>query len=331
MEGAGKNRPAPPRVIAVTTFDGISPFHLAVPCVVFGDVHPGAPAFDFRVCAGEPGPLRTTAGFAVATNHGLEAVAEADMVIVPSWRDPEEAPPPALLEALRQAHERGAVIVGLCLGAYVLAGAGLLDGRVVTTHWSVAGDLARRFPRVTVDADVLYLDDGDIVTSAGTAAGIDCCLHLLRKFYGAAVASAVARRLVVAPHRQGGQAQFIEQPLPPAASNARLAGLLDRLRGDLASPHTVDSIAASAALSRRSLTRHFRAITGLSVHQWLLAERLALCQRLLEAGPQPLERVADLCGFGSATSLRQHFRTRFGLTPGAWRAAFGTGGGDGGA
>jgi len=174
---------------------------------------------------------------------------------------------------------------------------------------------------------VLYLDDGDILTSAGTAAGIDCCLHLLRKFYGAAVASAVARRLVVAPHRQGGQAQFIEQPLPPAASNARLAGLLDRLRGDLASPHTVDSIAASAALSRRSLTRHFRAITGLSVHQWLLAERLALCQRLLEAGPVPLERVADLCGFGSATSLRQHFRTRFGLTPSAWRAAFGTGGG----
>ena len=128
MEGAGKNRPAPPRVIAVTTFDGISPFHLAVPCVVFGDVHPGAPAFAFRVCAGEPGPLRTTAGFAVATHHGLEAVAEADMVIVPSWRDPEEAPPPALLEALRQAHQRGAVIVGLCLGAYVLAGAGLLDG-----------------------------------------------------------------------------------------------------------------------------------------------------------------------------------------------------------
>jgi len=148
MEGAGKNRPAPPRVIAVTTFDGISPFHLAVPCVVFGDVHPGAPAFDFRVCAGEPGPLRTTAGFTVATQHGLEALAEADMVIVPSWRDPEEAPPPALLEALRQAHERGAVIVGLCLGAYVLAAAGLLDGRLVTTHCPSRAIWAAAFPRL---------------------------------------------------------------------------------------------------------------------------------------------------------------------------------------
>lgn len=316
--GATGRRP----VIAVIAFDRISPFHLAVPCVVFGDEHPGAPRFDFRVCAGEPGPLRTTAGFAVQVAHGLRALAAADMIIVPSWRDPAEPPPAPLLRALRRAHARGARLVGLCLGAYVLAAAGLLDGRPATTHWSFAADFATRYPQVRVDADVLYVDDGDLVTSAGTAAGLDCCLHLIRQRYGAASANCVARRLVVAPHRQGGQAQFIEQPLPDSLRQSRMGGLLDTLRARLHEAHSVDSLATAAAMSRRSFTRHFRQLTGTTVQRWLQAERLALAQRLLETTPQSVERIAELAGFGSAVALRLNFRRAFGVSPSDWRQSF---------
>jgi transcriptional regulator GlxA family with amidase domain len=314
-----------PAVIAVVAFDRVSPFHLAVPCVVFGEAHPGAPIFDLRVCSGEPGPLRTTAGFSVEVAHGLEVLKKSAIVIVPSWRDPAEKAPEPLLKALVAAHQRGAVIVGLCLGAYVLGEAGLLDGRAATTHWSFADDFAQRFPTVRVDPDVLYVDEGSIVTSAGTAAGIDCCLHLLRKQYGAAAANCVARRLVVPPHRLGGQAQFIEHPLPASARDSRLAGMLDGIRLTLREAHTLDSLAAQAAMSRRTFSRHFRQLTGSTVQQWLLGERLALVQRLLEASDQPVERIAELAGFGSTGAMRLHFRKAFGVTPNAWRHTF-TGG-----
>lgn len=314
----------PPKlpVIALVAFDQISPFHLAVPCVVFGDRHPGAPGFDLRVCAGEPGPLRTNAGFTVVVEHGLEALRGAALIIVPSWRDPSERPPAALLKALVSAHRRGARVVGLCLGAYVLAEAGLLEGRRATTHWSAADDFARRYPQVQVNADVLYVDEGDVVTSAGTAAGIDCCLHLLRQQHGAAVANVVARRLVVAPHRQGGQAQFIEHPVPADPRDARLSGLMDAVRASLAEPHTLDSLAERAAMSRRTLTRHFRQVSGTTVQRWLLNERLAFTQRLLETTDLPIEGIALQAGFGSTAALRQHFRAAFGLTPTGWRQGF---------
>ena len=310
-------------LIAVVAFDRISPFHLAVPCVVFGDAQPaGGAAYQLRVCAAESGPLRTTAGFSLAVEHGLEALAEADTIIVPSWRDPAERPPPALLEALIAADRRGARLVGLCLGAYVLAEAGLLAGRRATTHWAYASDFSQRYPAVDLDPDVLYVDDGNILTSAGTAAGIDCCLHMLRQQFGAESANRVARRLVVPPHRQGGQAQFIEQPLPATAHDSRLAGLLDWVRANLQVPHTLDSLAARSLMSRRSFTRHFRALTGSTVGHWLLSERLALCQRLLESSEQPVERIALLAGFGSPVSLRHHFRQAFGVSPQAWRQTF---------
>lgn len=213
-----------PRVaIAVVSSDRISPFHLAVPSVVFGDVHPGLPRFDFQVCAAEPGLLPTTVGFALAVAHGLEALGSADIVIVPSWRDTAERPPQPLLNALVAAHRRGAQVVGLCLGAYVLAQAGLLDGRRATTHRACVPEFRHRYPQVEVDADVLHVEDGTIVTSAGTAAGIDCRVRLLRQRQGAECANRVARRLVVPPHRQGGQAQYIEQPVPDTAQDSRLA------------------------------------------------------------------------------------------------------------
>jgi transcriptional regulator GlxA family with amidase domain len=213
--------------------------------------------------------------------------------------------------------------VGLCLGAYPLAAAGLLNGRRATTHWSVADDFAQRFPRVQVDRDVLYVDEGDVVTSAGTAAGIDCCLHLVRQLHGAEIANRLARRLVVAPHRAGGQAQFIEQPIPAAASDSRLASLIDQVRGSLSEAHSVDSMAARAAMSRRTFTRHFRQWTGTTPMDWLTSERVALAQRLLETTEASIERVAELSGLGSATSLRQHFRNSFGVAPGTWRKSFG--------
>ncbi|WP_244106047.1 helix-turn-helix domain-containing protein [Paraburkholderia phenazinium] len=313
-----------PHVVAAIAFDGISPFHLSVPCVVFGENRDagGVPVFDFRVCALEAGTLSTTAGFSIAATHGLKALEDAHTIIVPSWRDPDEAPPAELLEALRRAHARGAQLVGLCLGAFVLAAAGILDGRTATTHWAWAGDFARRFPRVRLDPDVLYIDDGDVLTSAGTAAGLDCCLHVLRGLCGAQAANYVARRLVVSPHRQGGQAQYIEQPVPPNLRGDRLSGLLEWVAGNLDMPHTLDSLAERALMSRRTFTRRFRLATGATVGAWLLAQRLARAQQLLESSDQSVEAIAASAGFGSTASLRQHFQEAFRTSPSAWRREF---------
>ncbi len=311
-------------IIAVVAFDRISPFHLSVPCLVFGEARAalGLPAFDLRVCAGEAGALRATSGFGIAPSHSLSALARADIVIVPTWRDPAEPPPPALLKALRRAHARGARIVGLCLGSFVLAAAGLLDGRRATTHWRWAAELAERYPAIEVDSDVLYVDEGDIVTAAGVAAGLDCCLHLVRQLCGAELANRLARQLVVAPHRQGGQAQFIEQPLARTPGDERIAAVLAWAAAHLDQAHTVDTLAARAAMSRRSFTRHVREATGTSVLQWLLGQRLALAQRLLETTARPLELVAASAGFGSALSLRQHFRKALATSPSAYRALY---------
>jgi transcriptional regulator GlxA family with amidase domain len=315
---------APRHVVAVVAFDRISPFHLSVPCVVFGEDRRGGgvPAFDFRVCAAQTGPLATTAGFSIAVTHGLEALADAHTIIVPSWRDPDEAPPAALLDALRAAHARGALLVGLCLGAFVLAAAGILDGRPASTHWAWADDFARRYPRVRLDPDVLHVDDGNVLTSAGTAAGLDCCLHVLRKICGARVANHVARRLVVSPHRQGGQAQYVQQPILPNPRGDRLSGLLDWVSGNLAAPLTLDTLAARALMSRRTFTRRFRLATGTTVGAWLLAQRLALAQQLLESTDESVEAIAASAGFGSAASLRQHFADAFRRSPSAWRREF---------
>ncbi|WP_233803171.1 helix-turn-helix domain-containing protein [Paraburkholderia sp. HP33-1] len=314
----------PRHVVAVVAFDRISPFHLSVPCVVFGEDRRGGgvPAFDFRVCAAETGALATTAGFSIALTHGLEAIADAHTIIVPSWRDPDEPPPAALLDALRAAHARGALLVGLCLGAFVLAAAGILDGRPASTHWAWADDFARRYPRVRLDPDVLYVDDGNVLTSAGTAAGLDCCLHVLRKICGARAANHVARRLVVSPHRQGGQAQYVQQPMPPNPRGDRLSGLLDWMNGNLATLHTLDTLAARALMSRRTFTRRFRLATGTTVGAWLLAQRLARAQQLLESTDESVEAIAANAGFGSAASLRQHFGDAFRTSPTAWRREF---------
>jgi transcriptional regulator GlxA family with amidase domain len=310
--------------IAVVAFDGISPFHLSVPCMVFGEdrTETGAPRFRMRVCAPEPGPLQTNAGFELVVPHGLEAIRRAQIVVVPSWRDDGSPAPPALIRALQAAHRRGATVVGLCLGAFVLAEAGLLDGRPATTHWNLATAFAKQYPKVKLQPEVLYVDDGDVLTSAGTAAGIDCCLHLLRVRYGAETANRAARRMVVAPHRQGGQAQYIQQPMPATAERDRLAPLLEWLGKHLDVPHELDNLAQRALMSRRTFTRRFRESTGTTVGQWIQNQRLALAQRLLETTDHPVERVATGAGFGSAVSLRKHFASAFKVSPTVYRRQF---------
>ncbi|WP_326534742.1 GlxA family transcriptional regulator [Pseudorhodoferax sp.] len=318
--------PAPAAVprcrVAVVAFDGISPFHLSVPCVVFGEALAPHSPFELQVCAAEPAPLRTRAGFALTGLRPLRTLQQADVVVVPSWRNVDEHPPEALLRALRAAHARGAFVVGLCLGSHVLAEAGLLDGLRATTHWEYAARFARRYPAVQVEPDVLYVEQGRILTSAGTAAGLDACLHLLRQRLGAERASQAARRLVIAPHRAGGQAQFIPQPLPARHGGSPLTQLMDSVRSRLQHTHSLDSLAAEARMSRRSLTRQFKAHTGTSVQAWLLAERVQLAQRLLEQTRQPMTQVAEAAGFGSPEAFRLHFRRVVGVPPMQWRRSF---------
>ncbi|MFZ6744911.1 GlxA family transcriptional regulator [Undibacterium sp. JH2W] len=314
--------------IAVLAFDGISPFHLSVPCMVFGEHHGGMamPAFDLKVCLDSTGrtqhEVQTNAGFAIRVRHGLATLAKADMVVVPSWHDDLRPAPPALLKALRQAHQRGARLIGLCLGAFVLAEAGLLDGRSATTHWALAKAFSERYPHISLDPNVLYVDHGDVITSAGTAAGIDCCLHVLRTSYGADIAAHVARRLVVAPHRQGGQAQYIQQPLPVLATDDRLAKVLEWMLAHLAQPQQLDQLAQRALMSRRSFTRHFQQQTGTTVGKWLLNQRLALAQRQLETSKRGIDDIAADTGFGTGLLLRRYFAREFGISPSAYRREF---------
>lgn len=310
--------------IAVLAFEGMGPLHLAVPCSIFGEDRrdAGVPRFDVLVCALGKTPFRTSAGFSVDTACGLGDLRKAGTIIVPSWYRPYVAPPASLVEALRRAHARGARIVGLCLGSFALAASGLLDGRPATTHWLAMQEFADRFPRVRVDPNVLYVDDGDILTSAGGTAGIDCCLHLLGRMCGAEVAHRVARRMVVPPHRQGSQAQFVEPPMRGSLHPNRLSQLLDWVVQNLDESHSLDTLARRALMSRRTFTRQFRQATGTTVGKWLLGQRLAFAQRLLETTDQPIEIVAGEAGFGSAVSLRQHFSLAFRTSPSLYRREF---------
>ncbi|MBI3478958.1 MAG: helix-turn-helix domain-containing protein [Nitrosomonadales bacterium] len=310
--------------VAIIAFNGISPFHLSVPCAVFGEDRTGAcmPKFELLVCSVEQGKLQTSAGFTIETRHGLKDLPKAATIIVPSWHNPAEPPPPALLQALQKAHRRGAQIVGLCLGSFVLAAAGLLDGRRATTHWFWSDELARRYPLIQVDSNVLYVDDGNIITSAGTAAAIDCCLHMLRQRYGAKVANQVARRMVVSPHRQGGQAQYIQQPVRDVSAIDHFARVLDWTRRNLDKPHSLDTLAEKALMTRRTFTRRFKQAMGITVSSWLLNQRLALAQQLLETTGKSIDAIAEKSGFGTPASLRQHFNRAFKISPSSYRREF---------
>jgi transcriptional regulator GlxA family with amidase domain len=307
-------------VVAVLALDGVVAFDLSVPAQVFGHADERG-RYELRVCGTQPGPVRTSTGFDLLAPYGLEGLGDADTIIAPGVEDRLVARPPAVLAALRAADRRGARIVSICTGAFVLAQAGLLDGRRAATHWRDAATLAAAFPAVAVDPDVLYVDEGRILTSAGVAAGIDLCLHLVRLDHGAEHANAVARRMVVAPHRAGGQAQFVDRPVPPAQGDGlarTCAWMLERLDA----PLTVADMARHAARSERSFARHFRAATGTTPLRWLHAQRLLHARRLLEETDLPVEAVAAQAGFGTAASLRTHFARALRTTPAAYRRAF---------
>lgn len=258
----------------------------------------------------------------VVADGGLELLDDAGLVVVPGWRGFHAPVPARLIEALRRAGERGCRFLSICSGVVVLAEAGLLDGRRATTHWRYADDLASRFPALTVEPDVLYVHDGNIVTSAGSAAGIDACLHVVNCDFGADATNRVARRLVVPPHRDGGQAQFIERPVARDHERASLGRLFDWIRARLHENLTIERLAGQAHMSQRTFLRRFREATGSGPGDWLVRERLALARALLETDGSSMDVVAQRCGFGSAATMRHHFRTRLGTTPTAYRATF---------
>jgi transcriptional regulator GlxA family with amidase domain len=311
------------RTVAVVAFEGISPFHLAVPSAVFTARFGGSPRrpYEVVVCTAVPGTVRTGAGYDLTVAHGLEVLERADTVVLPSW-DIDREPPRALVDAVRAAHARGARVVGLCLGAFVVAAAGLVDDREVATHWHAADELARRYPAVRVRADVLWSDHGDVITSAGVAAALDCCLHVVRADLGERVATEVARSLVLAPHRDGSQAQFIPAPVAPSAGGGAVDVAMSWAQARLGTPVDLDTWADAVHLSRRTFTRQFRARTGTSPTRWLLHQRLARARVLLETTDDPVETVARRAGFGSAVAMRQHFADRFRTSPHQHRAAF---------
>lgn len=312
-----------PLAVAVLVVDRAPLFETSTAIGVFGvdRTADGVPPFRLLAVAADGGPATTTGGIRLEAPHGLGAVAEAGIVVVPTWRGVDDVPAPELVDALRTAHAEGALLVSLCLGAFVLAATGIADGRRLATHWTCAGALAARHPAVTVVEDVLFVDEGDYVASAGTAAGLDACLHVVRRTWGAQAATAIARRMVVPPIRDGGQAQFIERPLPEPADD-RIGAVTTHLLEHLAEPVDVARLAARFHTSRRTLDRRFRAATGTSLTHWLLGQRVLHARRLLEATDLPVDEVARRSGFGSAVALRPHFRAATGTSPTRYRAQF---------
>jgi transcriptional regulator GlxA family with amidase domain len=318
--------------IAVLICQNAPLFETSIPIGIFAVDRSaaGVPRFEvlpFRV-GQDRQPLRTSAGLTIETPHGIEALERAGTVIVPTWSDPNLAPDPELLNGLRAAGAAGARIVGLCLGSFVLAAAGLLDGRRATTHWLCTAAMAERYPRIQVLSDVLYVEDGPVLTSAGSAAGIDACLQLIRRDHGAGVAGTVARRMVVPPHRAGGQAQYVATALETESiSGQQGSPVLEAaawVLTQLHNPCRVDDLAARAHLSRRSFDRDFRKLTGTSPLTWLNHQRVLRAQQLLENSALSVDAVARAVGFGNAVTLRQHFRSQIGVAPQAYRAAFQT-------
>jgi transcriptional regulator GlxA family with amidase domain len=309
--------------IAVYAFDGVPMFHLAVPQLVFDEVtRQGLGTWETVLFSERAGSVRTAEGYRMSGVRGPGAASDADIVVVPSWHEDARPVGSTLRRALHRAHARGATVAGLCLGAVAVVDAGLLSGRTAVTHWRAVDALAARHPDVAIEPSVLYIDHGDVLTSAGTASAIDACLHLVRSRLGAAAANQVARHLVVAPHREGGQAQYVDRPLPPRGSDDPISRVLEWALLHLDEDLTIDRMAAVAHMSRRTFIRAFQASTGATPAAWVRSRRLDEARRLLESTDLPIEQVAADCGFGNAVTLRQNFAAAFGTTPSEYRRRF---------
>lgn len=315
----------PGRHVAILAYDQLCMFEFGIAVEVFGLPRPefdGLGWYSYEIVGIEPGPLHSMGGITVDANHDLGRLADADLIVVPGWRGAQAPVPEPLVEALRAAHARGARIATLCSGVFVPARAGLLSGKRATTHWRYAETLAGLFPDIAVQSDILYLDEGDILTAAGSAAGIDLCLHIVRKDFGAEIANMVARRLVLPAHREGGQAQFVSRPVAKERQG-RIGPLCDMLLERMDEPWTIAAMARASNLSERSLIRHFQQATGMSPMSWLIAERIERSRELLETTALDLDAIATAAGFQAPETFRHHFRTRIGVSPSAYRRSFG--------
>jgi AraC family transcriptional activator FtrA len=313
------------RRVAVLAYDGLCTFEFGIVVEIFGLRRPELDVdwYEFEVCSLDRGPLRATGGVTIQPAGGARALRRAGTIVIPGWRDVDERPPQAVLDIVRAAHARGVRLVTICTGVFILAEAGLLDGKRVTTHWRHVDRLRARFPKVRVEPDVLYVDEGDILTSAGSAAGIDLCLHIVRRDYGAEIANQVARRLIVPPQRDGGQSQYIPAPVR-AETGGGLARVLDWAQRRLGEPLTVDTLARRATMSARTFARRFREETGTTPHQWLTHQRLLAAQRRLETSAASVDEIAEAVGLQTAATLRLHFRRSLRTTPTAYRRRFST-------
>jgi AraC family transcriptional activator FtrA len=308
--------------VAVLAYEGLCTFEFGIVVELFGLPRPELDQwYSFEVCGLEKGPLRATGGVSVLPRRGLKGLLDANTIIIPGWSNPDEPPPQRLIRILTAAHEQGARLVSICSGIFVLAATGLLNGRCATTHWRDVEKLSSAFPAIRLQPDVLYVDEGDILTSAGSAAGIDLCLHIIRKDFGTLTVNKVARRLVVSPHREGGQAQFIDKPVGEQAS-PWLSHLLEWSQVRLHDPISVAQLANRACMSKRTLSRRFVETTGTSPLDWITALRVRRAKDMLETTALSMEEIADRCGFGSAATLRHHFRARVKLSPNGYRASF---------
>ena len=312
-----------PLQVSTLLYDGLCTFEFGIVVELFGLPRPELGRwYQFRAASLHRGPVTALGGVKMESPHGLQAFDRAGTIVIPGWRTVDDPVPSVLIRKLRRAYDEGARILSVCSGAFVLGAAGLLDGRRVTTHWRYADALAKQVPAATVDREVLYVDEGNILTSAGSAAGIDMGLHLIRRDFGAETANLVARRMVVPPHRDGGQQQFIEAPTEPDADAKVFSTLLDELRQNPAAPLSLTDMARRVHMSTRTFARRFKATTGTTPHRWLQTERVRQAQRLLETTALPLQSVAEQCGFSDAQLLRLHFRRIVGTAPTAYRRAF---------
>lgn len=310
-------------VIGMFVYNNINPFHFSIPHIIFNIKIEDKPLFDLKIFSLDGQPVNTDQSFMIIPDGGIELMKESDLIIIPGWDNFDTKPEQLLIHALNQAYQTGIRIVGLCYGTYALAYAGLLDHKKAATHWMAEQDFSERFPQIHLDRDALYVEDQRVVTSAGTGAALDCCLYLVREIYDAQIANKVSRVMVVPPHREGGQAQFIEQPVAKSSQDAQINLLLDFLRKNLSIQHPIEDLAERAHMTRRTFTRHFKKATGLTLVDWLNTERIRLSCELLETTNLSIEKIAELSGFNHPVSFRKNFREKYGTSPQAWRKSFG--------